>query len=466
MSLTKASYSMIQGATLNVLDFGADNTGVADSTAAIQAAVIAMQDEGAALYFPSGSYLVSDSITIGEYSEGYQYASCTMFGEGINATEIVCNTANKSVFVFGDGNLSDQSQIYAGRARISNMTFTGPGGPSSIGTGSALEFIGCQGIQITNCQIWGWDKGVISESTDILSIEGSRLQYCNYGLYTYTQSGSFDYPQGSCNDYVIRHNTIAHCDTVGVYYWGGTVLNVSENDFVENATDVAVASTGGTNSVAIQANIFNNYFENNTSTSIVLGSGGVVRGGSIMNNNWLAGPSQIVIHCINVQIGLGRFPIKGNSMSVSGGVGTFTEIDYTPTTERPDYVLQTGIPYAPGSQVNFSKNMPVGSSVDILTVAGYGLVVSGLLTITQNGTGNGTSKVYAISVMGSATGGTITPTSTTTYSGGACDFDLVMTQDSPVGGTNKLTINNTSGGDATAFCEFSLNYVSGTMDLL
>lgn len=39
MSLTKATYSMIQGAVTNVLDYGADSTGVADSTSAIQAAI-------------------------------------------------------------------------------------------------------------------------------------------------------------------------------------------------------------------------------------------------------------------------------------------------------------------------------------------------------------------------------------------------------------------------------------------
>ena len=39
MSLTKVSYSMIAGAEVNVLDYGADPTGVADSTAAIQAAI-------------------------------------------------------------------------------------------------------------------------------------------------------------------------------------------------------------------------------------------------------------------------------------------------------------------------------------------------------------------------------------------------------------------------------------------
>lgn len=39
MALTKASYSMITGAVVNVLDYGADPTGTVDSTAAIQAAL-------------------------------------------------------------------------------------------------------------------------------------------------------------------------------------------------------------------------------------------------------------------------------------------------------------------------------------------------------------------------------------------------------------------------------------------
>ena len=58
MSLTKVSYSMIQGAVANVLDYGADKTGVADSTAAVQAAV----DSDLPVYFPKGTYLCNVTI--------------------------------------------------------------------------------------------------------------------------------------------------------------------------------------------------------------------------------------------------------------------------------------------------------------------------------------------------------------------------------------------------------------------
>lgn len=52
MSLTKTTYSMISGACVNVLDYGADPTGGTNSTAAITAAVAA----GGRVYFPRGVY--------------------------------------------------------------------------------------------------------------------------------------------------------------------------------------------------------------------------------------------------------------------------------------------------------------------------------------------------------------------------------------------------------------------------
>lgn len=56
MALTKVSYSMIEGASANVLDFGADPTGVADSTSAIQAA---LNSGAGSVYLPEGTYLFS-----------------------------------------------------------------------------------------------------------------------------------------------------------------------------------------------------------------------------------------------------------------------------------------------------------------------------------------------------------------------------------------------------------------------
>jgi hypothetical protein len=67
MSLTKASYSMINGAPLNVLDFGAVSG--TDCTAAITAAITAgaaLTSDGRAvrIHIPGGIYIISSTITV------------------------------------------------------------------------------------------------------------------------------------------------------------------------------------------------------------------------------------------------------------------------------------------------------------------------------------------------------------------------------------------------------------------
>ena len=65
MSLTKVTYSMIKGAPVNVLDFGAVGDGVTDDTSAIQAAIDALDSiDGGTLIFPQGIYGITDTVFI------------------------------------------------------------------------------------------------------------------------------------------------------------------------------------------------------------------------------------------------------------------------------------------------------------------------------------------------------------------------------------------------------------------
>lgn len=61
MSLTKVSYSMIQGAVANVLDYGAVGDGIANDTAAVQNAVGSGKS---VVYFPAGTYNVDSTIVV------------------------------------------------------------------------------------------------------------------------------------------------------------------------------------------------------------------------------------------------------------------------------------------------------------------------------------------------------------------------------------------------------------------
>jgi len=106
MSLTKVSFSMIDGALFNVLDYGAVGDGVTDDTAAIQAAINAAQAQGGGIVkLPYGQFLVSQLVLSGSQVilEGsvnaYTYSnpqatSVLICNTGVWAVRIVVESAN------------------------------------------------------------------------------------------------------------------------------------------------------------------------------------------------------------------------------------------------------------------------------------------------------------------------------------------------------------------------------------
>ena len=101
MSLTKATYSMIQGAPVNVLDFipAGTNTATTNCSAFIQAAINSLTTSGA-IYVPAGEYLLTSTITFPEelyiefFGDGSLRTIFTFNGTG-NAIQASSNTSNK-----------------------------------------------------------------------------------------------------------------------------------------------------------------------------------------------------------------------------------------------------------------------------------------------------------------------------------------------------------------------------------
>lgn len=135
MSLTKATYSLISGAVVNILDYGADPTGVADSTAAIAAAQAAACSgaiglDGVtviaenAVYFPAGTYKVT----------GLTYLGAPWFGDGAAATFIKLY-ASSGACVDAAGTTSARKIL-----QISNMTFDGSNCTGTTALGLQLGY--------------------------------------------------------------------------------------------------------------------------------------------------------------------------------------------------------------------------------------------------------------------------------------------------------------------------------------
>jgi len=100
MSLTKVSYSMISGTPVNVLDFGADPTGVADSTAAFILAVAT----GKPIYVGPGTYRIDSPIATDAAPVGNFYM------EGASEAHVGFNNTGVGQCVI---NLSGNTQYFA-----------------------------------------------------------------------------------------------------------------------------------------------------------------------------------------------------------------------------------------------------------------------------------------------------------------------------------------------------------------
>ena len=142
MSLTKASYSMITGAPVNVLDYGADPTGVVDSAAAIQAAIdYAVYTSKQAVYLPGGRYKISTTL------------------------QLAYGTDLRQVMFYGDG------KAYYGEAQFSGTTIFGTFSDAPLlavngGRGTTIRDMSLQGLNRT--WIESHDLGGIAPTLDDL----------------------------------------------------------------------------------------------------------------------------------------------------------------------------------------------------------------------------------------------------------------------------------------------------------
>lgn len=146
MSLTKATYSMIDGAPVSVLDFGADPTGATDSAAAILAAMTYCAANYKSLFFPAGAYLAASNIVAPRtgninrgykiFGEGKHYASRIIFSGAAVTTGLTFNSSGAGVFQYWDtlsdlaiygqsGALQGLTYVYAHAPRVENVQING-----------------------------------------------------------------------------------------------------------------------------------------------------------------------------------------------------------------------------------------------------------------------------------------------------------------------------------------------------
>jgi len=151
MSLTKVTYSMIDGASFNVQDYGAVGDGTTDDTAAIQAAIDAsVAAGGGTVYLPPGEYRTTAPIDI-------TFHKIRLEGAQEYASVILSDHTGVAV------NLATNNQPYIGHLHIKRSTGQGTRG-SRTGTGLRVfgDFAGGSSIQchVEYVRIDGFARGL------------------------------------------------------------------------------------------------------------------------------------------------------------------------------------------------------------------------------------------------------------------------------------------------------------------
>jgi hypothetical protein len=399
MALTKVSFSMIDGAVVNALDYGADDSGSSDSSAAIQSALSYATANNQALYLPSGTYLVNTAIVLTQPA-----FPVVIFGAGKTTVIKTTATVNGVITVQGTDPDVDVSRFFQG-VFISNLRLNGPERYGGSRAGTGIYTYGCQGVHLDQVFVYGFDNGVRLRNTDLANVTRCQFQVNNVGLTTTTNTGYA--LGGQANSFLILGCWINNNGTYGIEYVGGNKLTIDANNFSSNGTSINVCNTTEAGAVTQSPTITNNYFESDSLNCIQLGGGaGVTKGGIVTGNSFLAATNTTVIACLNVDVNAGTggpLQIFGNTMFPVDGVGPFTEINQSTTSAalRANYNNNKEVLRAnangptPVATYDFeSSNKANGEDVTLLS--NYGLnsadakvpYVQEITTIITNTSGN------------------------------------------------------------------------------
>jgi hypothetical protein len=164
---TPASASVGQGVTdwQNVVSgYGADPTGRADSTAAIQDAVNALPSGGGVVYFPAGSYTISSAIIA--------VSGASLVGAGSGATVITQSSASENGISATDASL----------VTIRDLTVQGPGSGSGSGISFGLSQNPCTPyLYLENVRVMSFGSNGIALSNPIVSVLSKVISQTNGG---------------------------------------------------------------------------------------------------------------------------------------------------------------------------------------------------------------------------------------------------------------------------------------------
>lgn len=216
MSLTKVSYSMIAGAPVNVIDFGAIGDNSAINTTAIQACIDSLTN-GGIIVFPSGTF-VSGALTVGNSNITFDLSSGATLKFSTLGAGVTAITVNANNFAITGGKL----QGPAASAYVANEI-----GLKMIGTSTSVRK---SGLELRNVEITQFGAhGVYCQFVDNILLTECYIYYCGYSGASFL----------SCNNGIATDNKILNITP-------GTSGNMYGISLTHDSTDYSSDPNAGT----------------------------------------------------------------------------------------------------------------------------------------------------------------------------------------------------------------------------
>jgi len=185
MPLTKVSYSMIDGAVVNALDYGAvgdwNGSSGTDNTSAFQAAIDACPD-GGTVFIPAGKYRVTSAISTTKavrlVGVGFTCAAFGPFNDAVwsdltkfSGTVLISSQTSSAIFSFGDPAVN---QNFGAQ----DLMLVGPG----TGTSTGFQFLRSVGSCINNVLVCNTYKGYNANNVQDTSYNKLATRGCQIGI--------------------------------------------------------------------------------------------------------------------------------------------------------------------------------------------------------------------------------------------------------------------------------------------
>ncbi len=294
MSLTKVTYSMIQGAVANVKDFGATGDGTTNDTVAIQAAIDSLSATGGTVFFPTGEYRIARSIgTNDRWGVKVVNSNITLAGTGAGSKLRRFNTdistlalAYPIVFVgTPDSNVAAATE----NVTIQNLKFIGENTRHSTSGSTIHDFRNA--IEVKNT------KNLVVQNNLFTEIDSAVIYYqgpyesdeVNVVFYNTTKSYNSKFIDNSCiaNAHAVFGRGIIHA-----IVWRGVDFCEVNRNYFEWCDDCV--SGEGTYSLPTQV-------ETDTWTSSI---GAVKRSGRgwKFNNNNIYNSSEHAVYAAGIDV--------------------------------------------------------------------------------------------------------------------------------------------------------------------